>query len=380
MFTRNALSCLFVLFMGLASMSHARQSGPLISDLVDYQDIRAAIPSSTLDVFVRTVRPSPEQQTAAAALISGARADLSRAVNRHLRTVRDDPTLTEMQQSEAQVVKDVAVVERQILADLRSVLTSEQEELFPRFERAHRRTLLRQVNMLPMPVDLWRFFAQNNFDPAQDGSLTALLDKFDRDSDAGLVRQRKALKAYYASVRLGFDGTEAARERDAAAQRELRVSTAALERVQAAVVEPLLRLLPPAIADKLVTETLALASQSFDPTVSSPERFPVTREVLALNLTPDQQAKARSLINDAKSEALIQARSAVVERARYTLLDNDARAKVATTPINIYWENASKLRVRLSNDLLALLTSEQRADYDASDVVDPSSTSLVNDD
>lgn len=371
------LFCAF--FAGLVSISHARQSGPLIADLVDYQEIRAAIPASTLDTFVRTVRPTPDQQSAAAALISGARADLARAVNRHLRTVRDDPTLVQIQQSESEVVAEVAGVERRLLSDLRSVLTPEQEDPYARFERAHRRSLLRQVNMLPLPVDLWRFFEANAFDPTKDDSLVALLDKLDRDSDAALVRERKALKAYYANVRLGFDGSEAANERDRAARREMRLAYDALSRVLAAAVEPLLSTLPPAVADKLVVAIMTRASESFDPKVADPDRFPVTREVLALNLTPEQRTRAAALIDAAKAEALALSRSTVIEWARYTLRDAEAQAQVRTTPTNLYWERASAIRVRLSNELLALLTVQQRADYDASDVLDPSSSSRVSD-
>lgn len=368
----------------MAPLAHARQSEPLIADLVEYAEVRRAVPASTLETFRRVVRPSAEQQTAAELLVSAARTEVSRVVNRHLRTVRDDPTLEQIQESERAVVRDVAVIERQLMADLKLILDPPQSALFPAFERAHRRSLLRQVQSLPLPVDLWQFLEKNNFDPkslevSKRESLAALLERFDRESDAALVRERRALKAYFEIVRLGFDGSEESTQRDRKAQRELYASREELGRVQAAVVEPLLDLLPGAVAEKLIVESIGVATEGFGRALAEPERYPVVREVLALGLTAEQRGKVRELVDLAKKEALAMARTALVDQARFVMESSDGRAKYATAPLNVFLGSASKLRVRVSGEVLALLTSEQRAEYDASDVIEPSSTSTVLD-
>lgn len=356
----------------------AWQGGPLIADLVDYPDVRAVIPSETADAFARAVDASAEQRAAAVELVEGARTEVARIVNRHLRTVRDDPTLEQIKQSEAKVLTDAREVERQLLADLLAILTREQQPRYDVFERAHRRSLLRLARPQPLPVDVWAFFARNAFDASKDEDLRAMLEKFDRESDVALVRERRALKAYLENTRLGYDGSKEALERDRAAQRELEAASRERDRVFAGVVEPLLRLLPQALADKLTLEILRAATEDYDKNLAEPERYPIVREVLALQLTPEQRGKARTILDAAKGDALRQARTTVVEQARYVLLEDKVRTDGRTSPLNVYLESGSKLRVRVSQELLSLLTPAQRRSYDASEVVDPSAASVVN--
>lgn len=356
----------------------ARQAGPFIADLVEYAEVRSVIPADTAEAFARAVDASAEQRTAAGELVEGARTEVARVVNRHLRTVRDDPTLEQIKESEAKVLKDAREVEQQLLADLLTLLTLEQQPKFERFERAHRRSLLRQAKPQPMPVDLWKFFAANKFDSAKDEGLCDLLERFDRESDAALVRERRARKAYLDNVRLGVDGSNESMARDRAARRDLQVASADRDRVFAAVVEPLLRLLPRELGDRLALEIVRLSTEDYDKNLAEPERYPIVREVLALSLTPGQRRDARTLIDAAKADALARARSTAVEQARYTLLDDKVRTDGRTSPLNLYLESASKLRVRVSNQLLTMLTPEQKRAYDASDVVEPSTTSIVN--
>lgn len=351
--------------------------GPLVAELVEYTEVRAAIPASTAATFGRVFRPTADQRAAAEALITAGRMELARVVNRHLRAVRDDPTLAQIKESERAVVQDAAGVERRLWADLRFVLEPAQDARFAEFERAQRRSLLRLIKTTPMPVDVWRFLEVNGFDVPAEGPLAALLERFDRESDAALVRQRRALKAYYESVRAGFDGSAESRERDRKAQNELFAANANLERVLAAVVEPMLGLLPAELGDRLVVEAVKLSSEGFDRTVGWPERYPVAREVLALELSAEQRERAGRVIEGAKGEATALARACVVGQARYVLLEAERKAEVKTTPLNAYWGEASKLRVRVSGELLGLLTREQRAAYDASEVVEPSEASAV---
>jgi hypothetical protein len=105
----------------------------------------------------------------------------------------------------------------------------------------------------------------------------------------------------------------------------------------------------------------------------------VVREVLGLELTPEQQTMVQARLAEVRAEALALARECVVEQARYVLLDNERRQERETSPANIYLGKASELRKSLSEEVLAMLTPEQRQAYDASEVLDPSSTSEVKD-
>ncbi|MCX5691092.1 MAG: Spy/CpxP family protein refolding chaperone [Planctomycetota bacterium] len=360
--------------------AQARQSGPLIADLIEYRDVRAVVPASTADAFSRSMVATADQKTAATLLVEGARAEVARIVNRHLRTVRDDPTLQEIRESEADVVRKARAVEQKLLADLQSLLTPTQAPQFARFERAHRRSLLSRAAPQPMPVDLWRFFAANNFEPSKDEAITALLEKFDRESDAALVRDRLAVRAYFANVRLGFDGSEESTQRDRKAQKELYAARANLERVLAAVVEPLATALPSELADKFLVRITELATADFDRNLIGPDRYPIIREVLSLELTPSQRSSVQAIVDAARTEARTQARFTAIEQARHILLDDKTRTDGRTSPLNLYLESAGKLRTKVSNEALALLTPTQREAYDASAVIDPSATSTVADD
>lgn len=353
--------------------------GPLIAELVDYPDVRAVVPASTAEVFARVVGAEAAQRDAAGSLVSGARTELSRVINRHLRTVRDDPTLEEMKQSEAKVLKDAGEVERALLGDLFALLTEEQQRLFPAFERAHRRSLLALRAPQPMPLNVWEFFAARGLDVSADARVAGILERFDRDSDAALVRQQTAERRYIEGTRRVSDGSDEARARERAALNEFLIANAEIARVHAAVVEPLLGALPPEVADALTLEIIARAIKEFDGNLANPERFPVVREVLALEITAEQRGRVASIVDAAKAESLKLAREGVVEQARFVLLDDEQRTDGRTSPLNLYLGKASDLRVRVSGEVLAVLTEEQRLAYDASEVLEPSSSSVVND-
>ncbi len=362
----------------------AMQAGPLIAELVDYGDVRATVPASTEATFARVLSPSAEQRQAAAVVIDAARTELARVVNRHLRAVRDDPTFEQIRASEQQVLIDAGGVERQLLSDLRSLLTPEQDERYEAFERAHRRSLLPKVKPQGMPVDVWAFLDANGLGPSklsasENEPLERLLESFDRESDTAIVRSQRALMAYYANIRAGVDGSDEAIERDRRAKKELYASRANMDRVHASVVEPLLAALPKELADRLVLEAVAVSTRDFFPNLTMPERYPVVREVLGLELTPEQQTMVQARLAEVRAEALALARECVVEQARYVLLDNERRQERETSPANIYLGKASELRKALSEEVLAMLTPEQRQAYDASEVLDPSSTSEVKD-
>lgn len=358
----------------------ALQDGPYIADLVEYQDVRRVIPRDTSATFSRVVGADADQRAVATTLVDGARTELARVVNRHLRAVRDDPTLEEIYASEARVLRNAREVERQLLVDLRSTLRRDQEERFGAFERAHRRSLLSLVEAQPMPIDLWEFLEATGYDWELDASVKAALETFDRESDLALVRQRLASKAFNENLRRGYVGTEESMARYRDALSELTTANANLRRVQARVVEPVLDALPATLADALVVEVMRASTAAYDRNLADPDRFPVVREVRSLDLAEAQRREVDEALASAKDEALALARWCVREQARYWLLEDEQRTDGRSEPLNVYVAKASALRKSVSGRVLSVLAPEQRLAYDALDVVEPSETSAVNDD
>lgn len=373
----------------------AAQSGPLIAELIEYREVRSVIPPGTAERFARVCGVSPAAAAAAKDLVAAARDDLARAINRHLRTVRDDPTFEDLLASERRVVEDAAGVERRMLADLRAVLPADEGRggegkgavvgggggggapCFERFARAHRRTLLRLSPAFGLPADLDGLFAEAGFDPASDPALAGILARADVETDAALVRQRRAVLAYFASVRGRADATEDGARRRDAASKEFQLAGDGLTRALARPVEGVLARVPDAVRDRLVVEVLRGQLGAFDPNILEPERYPVAREVARLELTPEQRAAAERALAEARAEMLALARRTVLEQSAYLTADAAAQARYRTAPTNVLLGDASKVRARTSAALLALLTPEQRSEYEASPVVEPSASSVV---
>lgn len=376
----SALLRMLALALAIALCPAARaQTGPLIAELVEYEDVRRVIPADTAERLARVVALTPVQSDTATDLVSAARNDLARVVNRHLRTVRDDPTYEQIRESEQRVVQDAAEVERRLLTDLLELLTPDQAAAFPRFERSHRRTLLAGRSGLPLPMDIFAYLRQNKIDFASDAQLSGMLDRFDIDQDAAFVRERRALIAYYRSVRLGFDGSPESKKRDRDTQNEFFASTAKLRQVQSAFIQKLIVALPVEQGDALVLEIMQRNAEGFDASSARPDQAPVVREIRAMDLLPEQKARLQSVVANAWRDMLILARRCVIDQAAYELMDNEARSKVPTAPTNVFWGKASDLRKIVARELLAMLTPEQRSNYDASPVLDPSETSRVKD-
>ncbi|MBX9737369.1 MAG: hypothetical protein K2X32_10630, partial [Phycisphaerales bacterium] len=121
----------------------ARGSGPLISELVEREDLRRAIASTTSADLESSIALTPAQVDSSRLLIDGARTELERVINRHLRQTRAGCSYDELKASEASVTEAAPKIERQLLDDLRLLLTPDQLVGFDRFERARRRVLIR---------------------------------------------------------------------------------------------------------------------------------------------------------------------------------------------------------------------------------------------
>ncbi|MBY0262058.1 MAG: hypothetical protein K2Q20_06920, partial [Phycisphaerales bacterium] len=240
---RKVLSGFVVLF----AVTHAAlaRTGPLIAELVDYERVRSVVPRSTLDAFVDTCSPAPEQRAAAADLIAAAREDLARAVNRHLRTVRDDSTFDQVTASEARVVEQAAQIERRLLEDLRAIVTGDDaEERFASFERAHRRSLLSGASRLKLPANIRSVVAKAGLDAEAAREVTALLDRLDVETDTALVREVRAMRAYAIAVRAPYDASPEAEKRLRSASRESDEASNALEKLLTGAIDPVLSRLP----------------------------------------------------------------------------------------------------------------------------------------
>jgi hypothetical protein len=369
---------LLVLFAGLLTMrAAAADGGALIAEMVTYSDVRRVIPSDTAERFEKLVKATDDQKRATLDLIAASRADLARVVNRHLRAVRDDVTLEEMRSSEAEVLRAAAKVERAMLDDLKETLAPEQTESFARFERSHRRTLLKGRTSLALSFDVAEFLRGKGADITGDNEVASVLSTFDVEQDAALVRERKAVLAYYDNVRRGIDGTPESAKRDRDAQNAMFLAGANLRRVQSTVLTKLVGVLPSELGDQLVREVMRTRAQGFDRTAASPDQYPVVREVLTLTLREEQRSQVKAIVNDAERQMIELCRKAVIDQATFELADNQTRQRYPTAPTNEFWGKASELRKKVSREVLELLTAEQRSVYDASAVLEPSESSRV---
>lgn len=370
--------CLVLSFLP-AGRAALAQGGPLIAELVTYSEVRRVIPADTSERFDLWVRPTEDQKRAARDLIAASRAELAGVINRHLRTVRDDATLAELQASEKEVLLGSAKVERSMLDDLHEILTPEQAAGFTRFERSHRRTLLKGKVVAVLAFDVAEFLVRKGQDVLGDNPVASVITRLDVEEDAAIVRERRAVMAYFENVRRGYDGSPESQKRDRDTQKELRAADLELRRVQSAALLKLVSILPSEVGDALVLEVMRIRSKDFDRTAASPEQYPVVREVRALALSEEQRAQVKSILGEAERQVLDIARRAVVDQATFELADDQTQRKYPTAPSNVFWGKASELRKQVSRDVLGLLTPEQRRAYDASTVLDPSDTSRVND-
>lgn len=352
-------------------------SGPLLAELVTYEQVRRVIPADVAERFAAAVDATPQQRAAAADLVAAAREDLARVVNTHLRTVRDDPTLAQIQESEARVLVEAGQVERRLRDDLASLLSPERADRAAAFERALRRTLLRGRDTLPLAFDVFEFLARQGIDTRSDKALAEALQALEIQQDAALIRERRGYLAYIRVVRMGYDASPESAKRNADAQRELYASDAGLRQAQSRLIQRLMSSLDDERADRLAVEIVGRSGAGYDATCTQPRRYPVLAEVQALALNPEQKAAVRTLIEDAEKEVRALCRRCVTDQAAFELMDNKAREKVPTAPTNVFFGKAVELRARVSAAALALLTPAQRSVYDASPVVDPADSSRV---
>lgn len=156
-----------------------------------------------LEFYSRLLRLTPDQVDAAKTLLAG-HADTLTAKRQQLQKMREE--LVEVQQregwdqerwqkvfeEETRLAEDAAAAERAFLDDLRTLLKPEQEEHWPRVERAERRAmssrLFRDAPFMATAVDLVRMVDEQKFAESERDVIDPVLKRYEADLDLLLVR------------------------------------------------------------------------------------------------------------------------------------------------------------------------------------------------
>lgn len=373
---RSGLPLVAICCVGMASVAYG---GPCIAELVERENIRQAISPETVDDFVWAVEATPEQASLARVLVEGARTELARVINRHLRQSRAGCTLEELLASEANVVTGARKIEEQLLSDLRSLLTQTQAGQFEKFERARRRVLIPSEDWGPLSFDVIKLLRKAGVDAAADPELSAALQRFDIEGDKALVARLEAKREYFKVVREPYDGSPESQARQNGARRRWESTQQEHLRLQAQILQIILPRLSEQLQNQIVRASLPEKRLGFFGSAINPDQRPIVREVRRLKLTPAQQERVNTLVTEAEREVLALARKYIQENAAYVLGSEEFRQKQRTTPANAFLGDISTIEKKLDTEVLAVLTVQQRGDYDASPVIEPTTTSPIND-
>ena len=367
---------MWVWVLAAAVVCCAARADELIADLVPAEQVRRAVAAGTAELFVEAVGASKDQEEAAEAIVSGARAAVQREVNRHLRQIRTGVDSAEAgYASEAQMVKAVREVEQSMVEDMRALTGEEQAAGFERFERDRRRgALLGVYGRGPCPMDIRAELRQLKVVVVEPGAtnassdspeqlLAAAVTQSEKELDRALVAVGAAEQAYLKSARgSDRDAQKATRnEANAAGDRLVRAQALAWRRITArlepATVDVLLRVR----GKRWFEQHRGSSGELF---FGSDETPPTVREVLRLELTEAQRnAVVERLAKfDASYLAML--------RAWTTKLDDEAVSGVRGNAHNELLEPRDALRKELEKDVLAMLTDTQRQAYDVSPLVE----------
>lgn len=372
---RLVLAAMVLVVAFSPSTAVAQPAGPLISDLIEIEDSRLVVPADTAAKFIQAARADADQAAAARALVDGSRVALSRAINRYLRDERDD--VGDFKKRRQALAESVRRIEREMLTDLRSLLREEQERdgATARFERAHRRALAATVTSTRIGLDLWAFLREAKIDPKSNADLDAALERYDVEGDRLLVQYLQARAAFFNNARGGFDGSDEARRESNRVRRELNDTQSRLQTLYNQTLDAVLPLLPEAIAQRLSLRTLASLIGWANADRGFPAREnPVLREVLQIRLSPEQRASLDELIARADRDAAAEVNAFRRDETAYDQLSPEAqqqRRGQSDDPLNRLVRRIGEVRKRLESDAIALLTPEQKLEYDALPVIAP---------
>ncbi len=371
--TGAALLAIVLLFGGPAARAQ-----PLISELVQPKRIRAAVGPNEAAGWARALAADSAEQEAAAELVQSARLEVSRAVNRHLRRVRANQ---DAKASEASMVKEVVAAERDLLDQLRLIAGPTRQEAFERYQFWRRRgAFITTTFANPVPMDLREALTRLKVDIAAVPGLAEALDRYERELDAALVARQQTSLAYLAAIMAPYDKPDPARaDQDREAQqkalRESGESEERLARTQVGGWRTLTALLDPAIQDQLGAERVgaifAQADQTVEMNIYGPDTggTAIYREVLALgSLTDQQRADADRMLSDFRSR-YAERRRAFLREYDDDLLKPLADRERSPGVLNRFSLDRTSLRAKLDESILAILTPQQRTEYDESPVL-----------
>lgn len=167
------------------------------------------ISDNDLNRWGKILNFTPEQLEAAKTLRSGFDADLSKAreeakpaIDAARAEMRDglDPEVMRRLSGTFQTLRDKRdAAEKQFIADLKSLLTKEQEPLWPRIERLRRRESpapgMSFSSVAGERVDLIKLVDQLKLPEAQQTGLAQLLEQYEQELDAAIVSRNELMQS-----------------------------------------------------------------------------------------------------------------------------------------------------------------------------------------
>jgi hypothetical protein len=369
MFARLIVLCCSLLYCASGFAADA----PSLATLLDAKRIRSAVASSTHAEFDRFVSPTRDQSDAARQLITDARDALNREVNRHLRSIRTGIDSAEAgNKSEADMIAAIDIIERQLITDLRTLITPDQEQAFDRFNMARRRNAL-LVNIGGGITDLTRVLRDLKIDTTRDPQLLQAALDGESTVDAALVAAAQSRIDFFASIR-----ASAGRKAESDALNRMRIADARLQQEDVQSVRRLTPLLQEternALALRRAEAYFAWYNNAFNQGASTHTVPASVREVQRLQLTDQQRASLKARLDRFNTDYLA-AVTAWLSQRDDAVLRNDNPSDIT----NRFLSMRDDLRKALDTETLALLTDQQRREYDASPLLETDGSWEVED-
>jgi hypothetical protein len=360
----------FIIVLGVLASGAGPAAAQLIGELVQPQQVRKVATSGTADLFARWVGADADQREAAEAIVAGARSAVQREVNRHLRTIRSGVgTADAGDESQAAMAREVLAIERGMMDDLKALTTTQQADGFAKFERVRRvQVLLSVYDSGACSLDLRMELERLKVNVGSIEGLAEALERGEQEVEGGLIAYARATMDAIGFVRERVDDrareTETRNNRNASYARLQRAQVGAWQRVVALVDEKTRA----ALVQRRVERWFAQFDDGQGRLVFGDDTLPGTvREVQALDLSDAQREQVASRVARFEREYGALCRSWTAKMDEFVLGKGESVQ-------NDLFEPREKLRKGLEADVLAMLTDEQRREYDVSPLLEKDST------